>query len=288
MRIVSLLPSATEIVYALGLGDHLVGRSHECDYPPPVLQKPVVTRSLIPADLPSEEIDRLVSETLATHATLYTLDIPLLQQLKPDLIITQSLCSVCAVAYNAVEEAVESLKPSPRVINLEPTTLDEVLGTFQLVAEVVGVPQRGRALVSRCQAELEEIRRRSAARDPVRISFLEWIAPLFTCGHWTPELIQLAGGIDGHSQQGKPSRRLSWQEVLEWQPEAIVVACCGFSVERTMQDMVLLTQQPYWDDLPAVRHHRVFIADGNSCFSRPGPRLVESARWLAQQLDTVR
>ncbi|MCS6950006.1 MAG: cobalamin-binding protein [bacterium] len=287
MRIVSLLPSATEIVYALGLGDHLVGRSHECDYPPEVLCKPIVTRSLIPANLPSYEIDRLVSETLQTHATLYTLDIPLLQQLRPDLIITQALCSVCAVSYNAVQEAVERLQPRPKVLSLEPTTLREVLHTFEQVAEAAGCPAKGRALSERCQQELDSLRQHCAQYPPVRLSFLEWMDPLFSCGHWTPELIQIAGGIDGHGQEGAPSRRLSWQEVLDWQPEAIVLACCGFSVERTLQDLPCLQRLPGWQDLPAVRHGKVFIADGSAHFSRPGPRLVESAYWLAQQLHAV-
>jgi iron complex transport system substrate-binding protein len=284
VRIVSLLPSATEIVYALGLGDWLVARSHECDFPPDVLTKPVITRSLIPPDLPSHEIDRMVSETLLTHATLYTLDLELLQSLQPDLILTQALCSVCAVSHNAVLEAVESLRPRPRVLNLEPTTLEEVLTTFEQVAEVVGMPQRGAQLVVRCRERIEQVRARTANRPPVRLSFLEWIDPPFACGHWTPELITLAGGIDGHGQAGQPSRRLAWEEVLNWQPEAIVIACCGFTVERTLQDMPFLESQPGWHQLPAVRRGAVFLADGNAYFSRPGPRLVDSLEWLATHL----
>jgi iron complex transport system substrate-binding protein len=284
VRIVSLLPSATEIVYALGLGEQLVARSHECDFPPDVLTKPVITRSLIPPDLPSHEIDRMVSETLLTHATLYTLDLELLQSLQPDLILTQALCSVCAVSHNAVLEAVESLRPRPMVLNLEPTTLEEVLTTFEQVAEVVGMPQRGAQLVARCRERIEQVRARAANRPPVRLSFLEWIDPPFACGHWTPELITLAGGIDGHGQAGQPSRRLAWEEVLNWQPEAIVIACCGFTVERTLQDMPFLESQPGWHQLPAVRRGAVFIADGNAYFSRPGPRLVDSLEWLATHL----
>jgi iron complex transport system substrate-binding protein len=281
---VSLLPSATEIVYALGLGEQLVARSHECDFPTDVLTKPVITRSLIPPDLPSHEIDRMVSETLLTHATLYTLDLELLQSLQPDLILTQALCSVCAVSHNAVLEAVESLRPRPMVLNLEPTTLQEVLTTFEQVAEVVGMPQRGAQLVARCRERIEQVRARAANRPPVRLSFLEWIDPPFACGHWTPELITLAGGIDGHGQAGQPSRRLAWEEVLNWQPEAIVIACCGFTVERTLQDMPFLESQLGWHELPAVRRGAVFIADGNAYFSRPGPRLVDSLEWLATHL----
>jgi iron complex transport system substrate-binding protein len=271
-------------VYALGLGDCLVARSHECDFPPDALTKPVITRSLIPPDLPSHAIDRMVAETLGTHATLYTLDNALLQQLKPDLILTQSLCSVCAVSHNAVLEAVESLRPRPMVLNLEPTTLEEVLDTFRQVAEVAGVPQRGEQLVAHCRERIEQVRARTMSRPPVRVSFLEWIDPPFACGHWTPELIGLAGGVDGHGQAGQPSRRLAWEEVLHWQPEAMVIACCGFTVERTLQDVPCLESQPGWHELPAVRRGAVFIADGNAYFSRPSPRLVDSLEWLATHL----
>ncbi len=284
VRIVSLLPSATEIVYALGLGECLIARSHECDYPPEVLTKPIITRSLIPPDLPSGAIDRMVSETLLTHATLYAIDTALLQQLKPDLILTQALCSVCAVSQNAVLEAVESLHPRPQVLNLEPTTLAEVLDTFWQVAAVAGVPQRGERLIADCRERIERVRERCSGLPPVRVSFLEWIDPPFACGHWTPELIALAGGIDGHGVAGKPSWRLHWQEVRAWQPEAMVIACCGFSVERTRQDMPILESMPGWRELPAVRRGAVFIADGSAFFSRPGPRLVDSLEWLAEAL----
>ncbi|MCS7209884.1 MAG: cobalamin-binding protein [Fimbriimonadales bacterium] len=285
MRIVSLLPSATEIVCALGLGDCLVARSHECDYPPEVQDRPVITYSLIPPDLPSSEIDRIVSETLMTHATLYGLDLELLQALDPDLLITQALCSVCAVSFNSVQEAVATLSPRTRVLNLEPTTLQGVMDTFQMVADAAGVPERGRELVGWFQERIERVQARARARPPLRVTFLEWIDPPFACGHWTPELVQLAGGIDGHGKPGVPSRRLKWDEVLAWQPEAVVIACCGFTVERTLQDMPILEQMPHWDELPAARCGAVFVADGNAYFSRPGPRLADSLEWLAAQLE---
>ncbi|GIV07920.1 MAG: cobalamin-binding protein [Fimbriimonadales bacterium] len=283
MRIVSLLPSATEIVYALGLGEQLVARSHECDYPPEVESVPVITYSLIPPELPSHEIDRMVSETLMTHATLYGLDLDLLRALEPDLLITQALCDVCAVSFNSVQEAVATLSPRTRVLNLEPTTLQGVMETFQVVAEAAGVPERGQELIAQFRERVERVRVQH--RPPMRVTFLEWIDPPFACGHWTPELMQLAGGIDGHGKAGQPSRRLEWREVLDWQPEAIVIACCGFTVERTQQDMPILEQLPGWSDLPAVRHGNIFIADGNAYFSRPGPRLADSLKWLAEQLE---
>jgi iron complex transport system substrate-binding protein len=285
MRIVSLLPSATEIVCALGLGECLVARSHECDYPPEIQDRPVITYSLIPPDLPSHKIDRMVSETLMTHATLYGLDVELLQRLDPDLLITQALCDVCAVSFNAVQEAVAQLSPRTRVLNLEPTTLQGVLDTFQQVADAAGVSERGRDLIAQFRERVERVRQRAQNRRPVRVTFLEWLDPPFACGHWTPELVQLAGGIDGHGRAGQPSRRLDWQEVLDWQPEAIVIACCGFTVERTLQDLPTLERLPGWNDLPAVQRGAVFIADGNAYFSRPSPRLADSLEWLAAQLE---
>lgn len=288
MRIVSLLPSATEIVCALGLEEHLVGRSHECLYPPSILDRPVVTKSLIPPDLPSCEIDRLVSETLMTHATLYTLDLELLSALQPDLIITQALCSVCAVPYNTVQVAVARLSPKTRVLNLEPTTLAEVVDTFHQVAESAGVPERGHILAEQFQARVKAVRQRTRNAPAVKVSFFEWLDPLFTCGHWTPDLISLAGGVEGHSQSGQPSRRLDWHEVLEWQPEAIVIACCGFSVERTLEDLPIVQALPGWSDLPAVQQGNLFITDGIAYFSCPSPRLVEALEWLADCLDQVR
>ena len=191
MRIVSLLPSATEIVCALGLSEWLVARSHECDYPPEIQDRPVITYSLIPPDLPSDEIDRMVSETLMTHATLYGLDVALLQRLDPDLLITQALCDVCAVSFNSVQEAVAQLSPRTRVLNLEPTTLQGVLDTFQQVADAAGVPERGRDLIAQFRERVERVRRRTQNRPPVRVTFLEWLDPPFACGHWTPELLSL-------------------------------------------------------------------------------------------------
>ncbi len=285
MRIVSLLPSATEIVCALGLGDCLVARSHECDYPPEIQDRPIITYSLIPPDLPSDAIDRVVSETLLTHATLYGLDLDLLKSLEPDLLITQALCDVCAVSYNSVQEAVNALSPKTRVLNLEPTTLAGVLDTFRQVAEAVGMPERAELLIAECQRRIEAVRQHKANKPPLRVTFLEWIDPPFACGHWTPELVALAGGVEGHGKPGMPSRRLDWNEVLEWQPEAIVIACCGFTVERTLQDLPILQSLPDWDDLPAVREGRIFIADGNAYFSRPGPRLIDSLEWLANCLQ---
>jgi len=285
MRIVSLLPSATEIVCALDLGAQLVGVTHECDYPPFVTSLPRVTRTLIPTDASSARIDELVRERMKTRRALYTLDLPVLQALRPDLIVTQALCDVCAVAEDEVRDAACWLPGSPRVVNLEPTTLGEVLGSLRTVGDAAGCPEKSERAIGELQQRIRGVAERSAsvATRP-RVTLLEWIDPPFSCGHWSPELVELAGGIEGLGQAGQRSRTLRWDEVIAWRPEALVLACCGFSVERTMQDVPILRRFPGWSDLPCVRAGRVFVVDGSAYFSRPGPRLVDSLEILAHAL----
>jgi iron complex transport system substrate-binding protein len=283
MRIVSLLPSATEIVCALGLDHQLVGVSHECDYPPAVHGLPKVTRTVIPTDAASGEIDRLVSEQLKTTKALYQLDLPLLKDLRPDVIVTQSLCDVCAVSPNDVQAALAQLPGTPRVINLEPQSLD---GLFEAIRHVAVVVDRSADdTIRHLQGRVEAVAARSAtvtARP--RVALLEWLDPPFSSGHWNPELVRIAGGIEGLGVEGRQSRRLRWDEVLAWQPEVIVIACCGFTVERTFQDLAGVRSIAGWQELPAVRSGRVYVADGSHYFNRPGPRLVESLELLAHAL----
>lgn len=283
MRIVSLLPSATEMICALRLEDQLVGVTHECDYPPSVQRLPKVTRTLIPIEASSGEIDRLVRERLQTDRALYTLDLPVLQELRPDLIVTQALCDVCAVAEDEVRAAACRLPGGPRVINLEPQTLSEVLASIRQVATAVGVDREEviRELTARVAAVVTRTAR--VQRRP-RVALLEWLEPPFSCGHWSPELVRLAGGIEGLGQEGRPSRTLRWDEVLAWQPEVVFIACCGFSVERTLCDLPALQFVPDWQDVPAVRSGRVYVTNGSHYFSRPGPRLVDSLEILAHTL----
>lgn len=285
MRIVSLLPSATEIVCALRLEDQLVGVTHECDYPPSVQRLPKVTRTLIPTEASSGEIDRLVRERLQTDRALYTLDLPVLQELQPDLIVTQALCDVCAVAEDEVRAAACMLRGSPRVINLKPQTLSEVLASIRQVATAVGVDRFAEEVIRGLTARVAAVVTRTARvqRRP-RVALLEWLEPPFSCGHWSPELVRLAGGVDGLGQEGRPSRMLRWDEVLSWQPEVVFIACCGFSVERTLCDLPALQFIPGWQDVPAVRSGRVYVTNGSHYFSRPGPRLVDSMEILAHTL----
>jgi iron complex transport system substrate-binding protein len=285
VRIVSLLPSATEIVCSLGLEQQLVGVTHECDYPTSVRALPKVTQTLIPINADSAEIDRLVVERMGSGQALYTLDMAVLEELRPDLIVTQSLCGVCAVAEGEVQAAACTLPGRPRVVNLEPTSLGEVLASVRTVAAATGVADRAVDVVGRLQRRVDAVATRTAGiLDHPRTILLEWIDPPFTCGHWSPELVRLAGGIEGLGREGEPSRRARWEEIIAWQPDVLVIACCGFDVDRTLRDLPILTAQPGWPELPCVREDRVYVVDGSAYFSRPGPRLVDSLEILADVL----
>ena len=285
MRIVSLLPSATEIVCALGLGDQLVGVTHECDYPPFVKALPKVTRTLIPHDAPSRDIDALVRERLKTERALYGLDLPVLERLRPDLLVTQALCDVCAVAESEVTAAACALPGRPRVVNLEPTRLSEVFDCLRLVGDAAGVAGRAEEVVAGLQARVEAVaaRTRTLAARPAGV-LLEWIDPPFSSGHWSPELVRLAGGTEALGREGLASQTTAWDRIRALDPEWLMVALCGFDVARSLEDLPILAANPGYGDLRCVRADRVFVTDGNAYFSRPGPRLVESLELLAHAL----
>ncbi|MGH7582641.1 MAG: cobalamin-binding protein [Gemmatimonadales bacterium] len=285
MRIVSLLPSATEMICRLGLENQLVGVTHECDYPPAVKRLPKVTHTLIPVDASSGAIDHLVRERLDGSRALYTLDMAVLERLRPDLIVTQALCDVCAVAEAEVTAAACALPGSPRVINLEPESLVQVFAAIRELGDATGRVEEAEAVVTLLQARVDAVVSRSAAiTEPARIALLEWLDPPFSCGHWTPELVRMAGGIDGFGRDGQRSRTLSWDEVAEWDPSIVFIACCGYGVERTLRDVKMLRTNPAWQALAAVRGGRVYVTNGSDYFSRPGPRLVDSLEILAHAL----
>ena len=285
MRIVSLLPSATEIVCALGLEQQLVGVTHECDYPLAVLKLPKVTSTFIPPQAPSDEIDRLVRERVHGKRALYSLDIAALTALAPDLIVTQALCDVCAVAEDEVRAAAGLLPSTPSVINLEPRTLIELLSALRTVGRAAGVSAEAEAVITALTTRIAAVEQRSTAVvTRPRVAFLEWLVPPFSSGHWNPQMVRLAGGKEGLGLAGQPSRALMWDAVFSWKPEAIFIACCGFSVARTLLDLPALVALPGWDGLPAVRAGRVHVVDGSHYFSRPGPRLVDSLEILAHAL----
>lgn len=285
MRIVSLLPSATEIICELGLGDQLVGVTHECDYPPLVRGLPKVTRTSIPHDASSRDIDSLVRERLTTQQALYTLDLPKLEQLRPHLIVTQALCDVCAVAEAEVTAAAERLPGRPTVVNLEPMRLAEVFECLQLVGQAAGIADRASEVVARLQTRVAAVvdrSRRITARP--RVLLLEWVDPPFCSGHWSPELVRLAGGVELVGREGQPSRAMAWEEIVCVNPEVLVIACCGFGVARARQDLPILASRSDFGDLSCVRSGRVYLMDGNAYFNRPGPRLVDSLEILAHAL----
>ncbi|MBA4191291.1 MAG: cobalamin-binding protein [Planctomycetaceae bacterium] len=285
MRIVSLLPSATEIVCELGLGNDLVGVTHECDHPHFVANLPKVTRTLIPHDASSRHIDALVRERLKTQRALYTLDMVTLGRLAPDLIVTQALCDVCAVAEAEVTAAACSLPRRPNVINLEPMSLEDVFNTLRAVGVAAGVPGRAEVVVSDLRRRIDAVAARSERIvDRPCVVLLEWLDPPFSCGHWSPELVRLAGGDEVIGRAGQPSRTLTWEEVVDARPDVLFVACCGFSLQRTLVDVAGITARTGWANLPAVRAGRVYVTDGNAYFSRPGPRLVDSLEILAHAL----
>ncbi len=282
MRIASLLPSATEIVRALGLKEALVAVSHSCDFPGRVASLPRVTRTRVPHGAGSREIDAVVRDCLRRGESLYQLDEALLESLRPDLIVTQALCEVCAVGPAEVDRAVPRLSSHPRVLTLEPRTLEEVFGAIEAVGAAVGCAERAELLVEELRGRVDAVRARSAAlaRRP-RVAFLEWADPPICGGHWNPELVEFAGGRDGLGSRGEPSRRVAWEEVVSWQPEVMVLACCGFDEARGRRELDLLRLRPGFERLPCARSRRTYVMDGVRLFSRPGPSLVESLERLA-------
>jgi len=286
MRVVSLLPAATEIVGALGLTDALVGVSHECDEPPGVQRLPRVTRCEIHgAGLSSEEVDRRVREMLQASGTLYALDEPLLRSLRPDVILTQRLCDVCAVGYGTVAALAETLPGPPRVVNLEPSSLEDVFADVLRVGEALGARERAEGLLRSLRERVEAVDTQTAqAERRPRCFLMEWAHPPFCAGHWNPELVRLAGGDEVLGRAGEPSRGVSWEEVSRAAPEVLVLASCGYDVARTLQDAASLRAHPAWESLPAVRCGRAYVVNGSAYFSRPGPRLADSLEILAEVL----
>jgi iron complex transport system substrate-binding protein len=284
MRICSLLPSATEIVYALGLGDKLVAVTHECDYPPGVQSLPQVTSSVIDAEhLSSREIDTAVRDALANLSTIYYLDRQLLAELHPDLILTQELCEVCAVSFDRVQQAAHEIVPSAAVISLEPHTLDDILGTILQVANHTGVPERGQRVVAQLRERIHAVAVAAEhAQCRPRVLALEWLDPPFAAGHWVPEMITLSGGLDPLGRPGKPSYEVSWDDVEAVEPDIAVLMPCGFNLERTVTEFLSVPLPASWWRLPAVKGERVYAVDGSSYFNRPGPRIVDGLEILAR------
>ena len=286
MRICSLLPSATEIVYALGLGDQLYGVSHECDYPPEAAAKPTLIRSVFDqSSLSSLEIDHAVMKRLRSGEGVYTIDLDLLRQAEPDLILTQELCDVCAVPYSEVKLAVDQLVSQPRLLPLSPSLLGDVLQDISRVGEATGREEQAGFLVRRLRERIDRVTARTATAAERPATFcLEWADPLYVAGHWIPEMVEMAGGIDGLGVKGKPSVQIEWERVIKYAPEVVILMPCGFDVERAVREMPLLTRLPGWSDLPAVQRGQVYAVNATAYFSRSGPRLVDGLELLAKLL----
>ncbi len=284
MRIVSLLPSATEIVCALGLADELVGVTHECDYPPVARTKPAVTASALDGRSDSAMIDRLVAGSIHDHRGIYTLDWDVLRELQPDLILTQELCEVCAVSYSEVQRAARILPGDVPIVSLEPRTLDDILDTMLLVGRLAHREADAAACVARLRARIDGVAARTAVAPRPRVYCMEWIEPSFCAGHWIPQMVHLAGGEEVLGRAGEPSTRITWAEVAAAQPEVVVVMPCGFDTARAQDELRAIWERPEWRQLPAVRHGEVWVTDGSAYFSRPGPRMVDGLEILAHAL----
>ncbi len=283
MRICSLVPSGTEIICALGLTDHLVGVSHRCDYPPEVVGKPVVSQLLMrrPATT-SGEIDAAIAQHQRAGHPLYDLDADLLRSLAPDLILTQEVCEVCAVPASLAEELAKGLVREPHLFSVTASTLGDILATIERLGLVTGRLAEAQALVGDLRERIARITGiAAAATTRPRVAFVEWLDPPWLAGNWIPEVVTLAGGTDGLGQPGQRSRKMTWPDLVAYQPAILVVAPCGFTIERTWQELPRHQARAEWSALPAVREGRAYVLDG-MLWSRHGPRIVDGLEVLAQ------
>lgn len=285
MKVVSLLPGATETIVALGAADLLVGVSHACD-DPAVKHLPRLTRTRVPQDAPSPEVDRRVRECLARGESLYTIDASLLDRLEPDLIVTQGLCDVCAVTGREVYQALSAVQTAPRVLSSEPRSVFDVWDSIMDIGAALGRKSAALDMVESLRARVRAVEAKAArtVRRP-RVAFLEWLDPPMCGGHWNPELVRFAGGRDGIGRPGEPSRAIGWQEIVAWNPDVLCVACCGYAADRTRAELDEVLQLPQLADLPFIRSGRIHVFDGVGLFARPGPRLADSLEALAEVLS---
>ncbi len=285
MRVCSLLPSATEILYALGLGDQVCGVSHECDYPAEARSKPVVVRSAFESKGRSgAEVHALVREHLQANRGIYELDREALQAARPDLLLTQALCEVCAISLAQVMRAIQDLSPPPELLSLDPHDVEDVLEDIVRVGGRTGRRREAERLVLDLRARRAAVRRRVEGLPRPRVACLEWVDPLMCGGHWVPQMVEEAGGLDVLGRRGEPARRIPWEEIESAAPEVVVLAGCGFDVARNAAEAQTLRGHPVWEALAAVRQGRVYAADASAYFSRPGPRLIEGIELLATLL----
>lgn len=282
MRIMSFLPSATEMVYALGLGDQLVGITHECDFPPEAKSKPVAVRSVIDTkSLSAPQIDEAVSRTLKAGQSLYAVDEEMLKRVAPDLVLTQDLCQVCAPSGNEVGRVLHLLSKPPQILWLTPTSLADIFDNLKQIGHATGKEKEAVALIQKLNERVGAVSSRSRALETPRVFCMEWLSPPYNAGHWMPEMVALAGGVDRLARKGEDSVRITWEAIAAYAPEVLILSPCGFNLAETMHQAALLTTYPGWEQLPAVRQGRVYAVDANSYFARPGPRVVDGIELLA-------
>jgi iron complex transport system substrate-binding protein len=286
-KIISLLPAATEILVALGLESQLIGRSHECDYPLSIFNVPVCSTAKFIPGSNSAEIDRQVKEILSDSLSIYQIDRELIKQLSPDIIITQAQCEVCAVSLSDVELALKDLLDKEcRVISLQPNNLDDIYKDIQMLANELNVPDSGLSLLELSEERINIIRHKlKFINEKPIVACIEWLSPLMIAGNWTPEIVEIAGGLAGLTQAGKHSSYLNFDDILELNPDILVIMPCGFSIQRTLQEIHLLLDLPGWSDLKAVQNQKIFIVDGNQYFNRSGPRITDSIEIMAEIIN---
>jgi iron complex transport system substrate-binding protein len=282
LRIVSFLPAATEMICALGLTDQLVGVSHECDYPAEVSGKPVVVRCAMDLSILNlKQIDRAVSERAAQGKSIYAIDENLLRKISPTLIVTQDLCQVCAPSGNETSKALTALRPQPEILYQTPHSFEDVLSTLIELGEKTGTSAQAEKLVEQMHQRISQITAVTAALSPVKVFFMEWVDPIYCGGHWVPEMIRWAGGMDEMAKLNQDSVRVSWEEVVRFNPDLLIVSPCGFDAKDAIAQAELLKSRPGWADLKSVKNKRVFVVDADAYFARPGPRLVDGTEILA-------
>jgi iron complex transport system substrate-binding protein len=290
MRIASLLPAATEILYALGAGDEIVAVTHECDFPAEATRKPSLIRPRIDPLAPPVEVDRCVSDLASRGESLYVVDTDLFATLAPDMIVTQDLCHVCAASPETLAAALARLPPgkTPRVITFTPHTLADIWQGIIDIGDAVGRGSQAREFVAQLESKVSAVQSAVAAEPPAakrpRVLCLEWFDPPYVAGHWVPEMVRLAGGIDVLGCEAQSSIQVTWQQILKSQPDVILLMSCGYNLQRNQEAWASTSVPSGWEDLPAVKNDRVHAVDANSYFSRPGPRLAEGVNLLARLL----
>jgi iron complex transport system substrate-binding protein len=281
-RIVSFLPAATEMIYLLDLGDHLVGRSHECDYPVEAKQKPIlVDCALELSAMTMAQIDVAVAKQLSAGKSLYMVDEDRLRAAAPDILVTQNLCQVCGPAGNEVSQVLKTMTDAPKIIWQTPRSFDEVLEAVRELGRETGTEAKANEWVETARSRVQKISDRTKPLKKLRVSFLEWVDPIYCGGHWIPQMLEWAGARDGNSKDGIDSVRITWEQILEYRPEVILVAPCGFKMPNALEQAALLASRPGWRDLPAVKDGKVYAVDANAYFARPGPRLIDGVELLA-------